>query len=89
MELPYKFAAFININNTVYSTKYACLYRKLYYGSKNMQGSQTFNEMGNIYTLFIYSNRSSYIRYFQANLGENIQLFQLHGKLFSQKDSFE
>ena len=84
----YEFTAFarINDNGSVYNTEYACLDRKFYNGSGSKSDGQSYDENGNT-IISIYPNPTNDKVYVQAQLGAKIQLFDLHGKLLSQKEA--
>jgi len=84
----YEFTAFarINDNGSVYNTKYACKDRKFYNGSGNKSEETNAGELeGN--RISIYPNPTNNKVYVQSQLGAKIQLFDLHGKLLSQKEA--
>ena len=84
----YEFTAFarINDNGSVFNTEYACLDRKFYNGSGGKSDGQSFDENGNT-IISIYPNPTNSKVYVQAELGAKIQLFDLQGKLLSQKEA--
>ena len=84
----YEFTAFarINDNGSVYNTKYACLDRKFYNGSGNKSEETNAGEWEGS-RIAIYPNPTNNNVYVQSQLGAKIQLFDLHGKLLSQKEA--
>jgi len=84
----YEFTAFarINDNGSVYNTEYACKDRKFYNGSGGKSDGQSLDENGNT-IISIYPNPTNGKVYVQAELGAKIQLFDLQGKLLSQKEA--
>ena len=84
----YEFTAFarINDNGSVYNTEYACKDRKFYNGSGGKSDGQSLDENGNT-IISIYPNPTNGKVYVQAELGAKIQLFDLQGKLLSEKEA--
>jgi len=84
----YEFTVFarMNDNGSVYNSEYACKERKFYNGSGSKSDGQSLDENGNT-IISIYPNPTNNKVYVQAQLGAKIQLFDLHGKLLSQKEA--